>query len=402
MCILSCNKPNLNAQYFNDVHEISTDIWAALNCTNNWYFHPKYLKALQQNNSKIQFAYIVLFDEKNSAIAFATLQIVDFYLDSVKNEMQSIVNWVKCMGEKSGFLSPEKAFKILTCGNTFVSGEHGVFIKKNQNRNEILPKIAEAVLAFSSLKPQNTADAFMLKDFENKSLFSKSVLKEKNYNSFNVDPNMILHIPENWNSLDDYLAALKTKFRVKARKAFKNSAVLKTEDITADRLKDLLPEMTFLYKTVSSKASFNLGDFNLQTFQTLKDNLGDAYFLKAYWLEDKLVGFLSGIFNQNSLDAHFVGIDYQNNKEYAIYQRMLYDYISLGIENQVKTINFGRTASEIKSSVGAVPQDLTIYLRHKKTITNSILSLFLKKIQPSEFKQQYPFKEKKTLSELKL
>ncbi|MCD8407258.1 GNAT family N-acetyltransferase [Tenacibaculum dicentrarchi] len=400
MYILSCNKSSLNVRYFYNINEISTNIWKELNCTNNWYFHPKYLEALQQNNSKIQFAYIVLFDKKNKAIALATIQIVDFYLDSVQNEMQSIVHWVKCIGRKFKFLPPEKIFKILTCGNTFVSGEHGVFIKENQNRNEILPKIAEAVFVFSTLKPENIADAFMLKDFENKSLFSKSVLKEESYSAFNVEPNMVLHIAQNWNSLDDYLADLKTKFRVKARKAFKNSVVLKTEDITADRLKDLFPEMTVLYKTVSSKASFNLGDFNLQTFQTLKDNLGDAYFLKAYWLEDKLVGFLSGIFNQDSLDAHFVGIDYQNNKEYAIYQRMLYDYISLGIESQVKSINFGRTASEIKSSVGAVPQDLTIYLRHKKTITNKILSLFLKKIQPSEFKQQYPFKNKKILSEI--
>ena len=99
------------------------------------------------------------------------------------------------------------------------------------------------------------------------------------------------------------------------------------------------------------------------------------------------------MFNQNSLDAHFVGIDYQFNKTYAIYQRMLYDYISLAIEHKMKTINFGRTASEIKSSVGAVPQDLTIYLRHKNSIPNRILSVFLKKIQPTEFHQKKPFKK---------
>ena len=130
------------------------------------------------------------------------------------------------------------------------------------------------------------------------------------------------------------------------------------------------------------------------TYKVLKDNLGAAYFLRAYWLEDKLVGFSSGVFNKNSLDAHFVGIDYALNKEYAIYQRMLYDYILIGIQKKVTMINFGRTASEIKSSVGAVPQDLTIYLRHKKTITNRILSLFLKRIQPSEFKEKHPFKIK--------
>ena len=59
---------------------------------------------------------------------------------------------------------------------------------------------------------------------------------------------------------------------------------------------------------------------------------------------------------------------------------------------KLHTINFGRTASEIKSSVGAVPEDLTIYLRHKKGITNKFLRLLLQRIQPSTFQQKFPFK----------
>ena len=93
------------------------------------------------------------------------------------------------------------------------------------------------------------------------------------------------------------------------------------------------------------------------------------------------------------MDAHFVGINYELNKEHAIYQRMLYDYIEIGIEKKLNRINFGRTASEIKSSVGAVPQDLTMYIRHKKSITNKILKLFLQRIQPTPFQQKFPFKK---------
>ncbi|WP_237277401.1 GNAT family N-acetyltransferase [Tenacibaculum ovolyticum] len=391
--MLSCSKHSLNVQYFYNINEIPNDIWKQLDCENNLYFNSKYLEALQLNNSSIKFAYIVLFNENDYPVALATIQIVDFYLDSVQNNMQSVVEWMKCMGRKLGLIPPENVFKILTCGNTFVSGEHGFFIKDNQDKNTIIQSIAKAVVDFENLSTKNTADVFMFKDFENKSQFTTTLYNE-GYNSFNVDPNMVLHLDNNWNNLDDYLAALKTKFRVKARKVFKLSAMLKIEDVTAGRLSELFPEMTSLYKTVSAKASFNLVDFNLETYKTLKENLGDDYFLKVYWLENKLVGFLSGVFNQESLDAHFVGIDYTNNKEYAIYQRMLYDYISLGIAKKVKTINFGRTASEIKSSVGAVPKDLTIYLRHKKTIPNRILSLFLKRIQPSEFTQRHPFKLK--------
>ena len=98
--------------------------------------------------------------------------------------------------------------------------------------------------------------------------------------------------------------------------------------------------------------------------------------------------------NKNSLDAHFVGIDYEYNREYAVYQRMLYDYVTIGIEKKLDFINFGRTASEIKSSIGAIPQDLTIYLRHKKSIPNKLFRLFLNKIEPKSFNQKFPFKAK--------
>ncbi|CAM1334511.1 GNAT family N-acetyltransferase [Tenacibaculum aestuariivivum] len=390
--ILSYKKTTLNVQYFNSIAEISNDIWRELNCSDNLYFSPEYLEALQLNNPAIKFAYIILFNSTNKAIALATIQIIDFNLDSIQNNIESVVDWVKCVGRKLGFLSSTKILKILTCGNVFVSGEHGIFIKNNQNKTEIIKQIAKAVVDFSNINSENMVDVFILKDFENESLSISSVLVKEGYNSFNVEPNMVLKLDSNWESLNDYLGVLKTKFRVKAKKALKLSAQLQVEEVTGSRLIELFPEMTLLYKMVSNKATFNLGDFNLQTYQMLKHNLGDAYFLKAYWLEDKLVGFLSGIINNSSLDAHFVGIDYDNNKQYAIYQRMLYDYICLGINKKVQMINFGRTASEIKSSVGAVPQDLTIYLRHKKTITNGILSLFLKRIQPQYFIQKNPFK----------
>ena len=127
---------------------------------------------------------------------------------------------------------------------------------------------------------------------------------------------------------------------------------------------------------------------------SLKNEFGDKYILKTYWSDDKIVGFISGIININSLDAHFVGIDYELNRELAIYQRMLYDYVEIAIDKKLKDINFGRTASEIKSSIGAIPQDLTCYIRHKKSITNKFIKPFLNYIEPKPFKQKKPFKTK--------
>ena len=204
---------------------------------------------------------------------------------------------------------------------------------------------------------------------------------------------MVLHLDKNWNTFDDYLQALKTKFRVKAKKALKLSKNLSVKDVTKDSISEQLSDMEHLYKKVAKNASFNLSDFNLNTYQEFMNQLDNNYIIKTYYLEDKMVGFMSGVVNNDSLDAHFVGIDYSLNRELGIYQRMLYDYIKIAINNNLKTLNFGRTASEIKSSVGAEPQDLTMYLRHKKSITNKIIKLFLMRVQPTPFRQNLPFKK---------
>ena len=110
------------------------------------------------------------------------------------------------------------------------------------------------------------------------------------------------------------------------------------------------------------------------------------------FLDDKIVGFLSALKNRNHLDAHFIGLNYSLNKTYGIYPRILNDYIRLGLEKKVKIINLGRTASEIKSTIGAKPLALSCYIKHKNKFLNVLIKPFFKKIQIKSFKQHSPFK----------
>ena len=387
--MICCTNTN-TALFFSSIDEIPSQIWKDLGCTKNIYFHPNFLKSVEKNHPEIIFSYIVLVDKKNKPTAFASLKIIDFYLNSIKNDLE----FLKDIGRKLHVFPDKKPLKLLICGNTFVTGEHGVFIKENQDKKAIIKELAESLNHFvnSDKKLKKQIDAFLLKDFAKESLFITDELKDFKYHTFSVEPNMQLQLHDNWQNFDDYLASMKTKFRVKAKKAFKQSVNIRIEEVTLKNIDQKLPKMTALYEKVASNAAFNLGTFNLETYRDLKEKFGDDYILKSYWLDDKIVGFISGIINKKSLDAHFVGIDYQLNREYAIYQRMLYDYIEIAISKRLKIINFGRTASEIKSSVGAVPQDLTMYLRHKKTITNKILKLFLQRVQPTPFQQKFPFK----------
>ncbi len=390
--MICCTNTN-NALFFTSVDEISEEIWQSLNCESNIYFQRDFLKSIEKNHPKITFSYIVLVNDKNEPTALASIQIIDFLIDGIRNDLELLIRKLKNIARKLHIFPNKKPLKLLIAGNTFVSGEHGVFINQNQDKKTIIKELAKAILHFVKSDKKLKIDAFLLKDFINESLFITDELKDFNYHPFSVEPNMMLKIDENWRNFDDYLAAMKTKFRVKARKAFKQSIEIRIEEVTAENIVNQLPEMTNLYKKVASNADFNLGDFNLETYKDLKEKLDENYVLKTYWLDDKIVGFISGVINNKSLDAHFVGIDYQLNREYAIYQRMLYDYIEIAINKELNILNFGRTASEIKSSVGAIPQDLTMYLRHKKSIKNRILKLFLQRIQPTPFQQKFPFKK---------
>lgn len=386
--------PTSNALFFNILEDISKEIWEDLSIDNN-YLQLPYLHSLQKNHPNISFYYIVLKNKQQKAIALATVQIVDFYIDSLKSDYKGIAENIKKFGKKLHLLKNEEKLRILICGNPFISGEYGVTLTQNENKKQIVNQITKAIseLVESKKSLKKTVDVFLIKDFLNRSLSIANTLKNYNYHPFSVEPNMVLEIRKDWISFKDYLAAFKTKFRVKAKRALTLSESLKVVIITERNFSSYSESIDNLYHSVADSSSFNLVQFNTRTYKDFLENFKDNYILQSYWLEGKMVGFISGLIQKKTLDAHFVGIDYNYNKSHAIYQRMLYDYVKFGIERKVDAINFGRTASEIKSSVGAIPQELTMYVRHKKTIPNQLLKLFLQKIEPIPFQQKKPFKQ---------
>lgn len=383
-----------NALFFDDIEKISKEIWEELSIENN-YLRLPYLRSLQKNHPENRQYYIII-KNKEKAVALATVQIIDFYIDSLKSNYQNIASHIKKIGKKLHLLRDDEKLRVLVCGNTYLSGEYGISLPQNECEKQIISYIIKAINELVDTKKElkKTVDMFLLKDFENQSFSIVDIIKKHNYHLFSVEPNMVLKIRKNWISFQDYLADFKTKFRVKAKRAITLSGSLKVVKITTDNFAEQRDGIEQLYQSVVKNASFNLSDFNIETYKDFLVNFGKDYILQSYWLADKMVGFISGFVQKETLDTHFVGIDYNYNKSHAIYQRLLYDYVSIGIDRQVKAINFGRTASEIKSSIGAIPQELSIYMRHKKAIPNRLLKLFLKSIGGSTpFQQKKPFKK---------
>ena len=376
---------SLKSELFTTIDTIPQTYWESVSCCTNIYYSPEFLKAFELANTDIEFNYIFIL-KNNEAVAFANTQVVTIGIETItKNikmstKVRRLVNNMFCNNQ----------IRVLFCGNIFLSGEYGTFLKDEEPKMETFNAIARAVKKVS--RATKKLNALFVKDFENESLHITDHLKSHDYASMQVEPNMIITLKPKWHSFDDYTNALKSKYRVKANRADAKSQHLEAKFFSEEDIKTHKDELQALYQNTIDNANFNAQILNLDTYIHLKKAFNEKFIVKGYFLDGKLVGFLSAMQNETNIDAHFIGIDYSKNKEFSIYPRILNDYVRLGIETKSSQINLGRTASEIKSTLGAEPKFLTCYCKHKRYIPNQILKPFIKNIQIKSFKQHSVFK----------
>jgi predicted N-acyltransferase len=376
-----------SAAVFYTIDSISSDDFASLNDTSNIYFSQGFLKAFEVSNPNISFKYIVIYDN-SKAIGLANIQIISLGIDVVLKNIKIS----KSVKQVFRFFMCNYPLKIMFCGNVFLSGEHGIILNQDIDKKEAFLIISKTIKELAFLKKNRPLHAIFIKDFYQESLHITDHLLDYNYMKMPVEPNMIFKLNRNWKTFEDYTDALKSKYRVKVNKADKTSSDLTAKLFNENDFKVYKDELQQLYENTIANANFNAQVLNLNTYIKLRALYKDDFIVKAYFLEDKLIGFLSALVNNNHLDANFIGLDYELNKTHAIYPRILNDYVRLGIENKVSQINFGRTASEIKSTIGATPENLVCYTRHRRNFINKLLKPFISQVQIKDFKQHEPFK----------
>ena len=372
--------------------EIESD-WNALVGDETVFLHTRYFKALGDLGKMLTYRY-AWFTREGSLVGIAAFQITIAESSDLSTNLESD-SFFSSIANR--FLRNKTlAFRVLVLGNSFASGEHG-FRFKDSVSGALQPDLLEAAIDMikkAEKENGNRISATIIKDFYPESFRFADRFSNFRFAEFFVDPNMIMPVKPTWETFEDYLRALTSKYRTKAKAALKRSSKLEIRELTVEDIDSLQEDLLKLYKQVYERADFKLGRLDAESFFNLKRHLHDCFTLNGYFLENKLVGFQSGFFYNGTLDCHFVGIDYDLNYEHAIYQRMLYEYIRLGIESKVERISFGRTAMEIKSTVGAFPVDMKCYVRHRAKASNTLLRLLFGYIKPSEFNQRIAFKEK--------
>lgn len=386
---------------FDSAGEVKKEHWDEVLQNRNLFLDLNYLKTLDGMSPKnFQSRYIIIYKHANP-FAIAYFQVIDFQAGAFGELLDSKINSLKSTRAQlfESYIDSNKdevIMRLLTCGNNVVSGEHAFMFREKLEKAEEFRVIEDLIERVSSKeKLRGKVSAVLVKDFESPVLQkAKCFFSRDKYIEFSVEPNMVVDIPKNVNSVTDYIALFSKKYRNRAKSILKNAVNLQIKTLTEEELKKENKNIYKLYEQVFNHAKFKLVKLPETYFLDCKRNFGDRFTVTTFYYNDRLVAFTSGIdLTETTLEAHYIGFDYEINKEIDLYQNILYNFLEQAIALKKQRLNLGRTASEIKSTIGAHAQELTCYIKPQNTVSRLVLKPFISFLQPSEWIPRNPFKE---------
>ncbi|MGK0255400.1 MAG: hypothetical protein ACI9OE_002933 [Mariniflexile sp.] len=354
-----------------------------------------YLKALEDiSPNNIELFYVGIFDD-DQLVGVAIIQRVQLYLKDMfrASEVSCLKTIIK------DWVSKVLKGNILVVGNLTHTGQHGLFYQNEKmSQTTYLHLVFKAVVALKKdikEKQNKTIRAILFKDyFQEDSIHLEPVFfNTHNLHKVSVQPNMIMKINSDWLKPEDYVVSLNKKYkkRFKSARTRLNGIVCFELDLEAVRCNS--NRLHKLYLNVSNNAKFNTFILPENHFYSLKLQLQDNFRVFGYYLNEELIGFFTLILNGKHLETYFLGYDAEHQYSHQLYLNMLYDMIQYAIKNKFTTVVYARTAMEIKSSVGAKPEPMLVYIKHTNSFLNTILKQLFGLMNPKQdWEERHPFK----------
>ena len=224
---------------------------------------------------------------------------------------------------------------LLVAGNTMLTGEHACYFQPGVLSSSAQLQLLEQAtwrLAARLRKTGYSIDAIVHKDIPESKLPSYHPWRQSAYHVLRFQPNMQIRLRPEWRSFEDYLDAMSSKYRVRARRAAKKSRLLKRRWLSVADMRQYADRMYDLYRQVADQAEFNLVLLHPDYFIRLKQHMGEQFEALAYFEGEKMIGFCTLLYNGDRAEAHFLGYDASLNQPRQLYLNMLYDLVQAVIE----------------------------------------------------------------------
>lgn len=283
--------------------------------------------------------------------------------------------------------------RMLVAGNLLAWGNHGVGFAPNENPSELWPAVAEAVYRIRRAERlTGQTDLALVKDLS-AAHAGVEALRRFSYRPLETEPNMVLAINPAWANHDAYLAALDSKYRKKAKD---QHTKITAAGFTIETLTDIAPHaarLHELYLAVQSNAAVRLVTLRPTFFTELAKAAGERFRCTVVRRGDEIIGFVTCIRDGDTAIGYYIGFDRAAAAGgLPIYLRLLHATIADAIFWRCSRLSLGRTALEPKASLGALPEPMTVWIRHRVPALNWMLRGMLGAVPHAEAPERSPFK----------
>jgi len=373
-----------NFKIFNSTKELPEE-WNSIIGQHNIMLSEEYFRVLEESKPiNMKYSFVGFFSDED-LIGGALFQYLNFieHKSFQKGEMLCSIR---------NFLAKQLSKDVMILGNNMLTGQNGFYF----NTLKISTEKAITLLKEASKGVSNVfgkTSLVIYKDYQKSFLKNFDKEKFKSFYRFSVQPNMILNIKPEWKTFEDYSNDLSKKYRARLKSAKKKIDGIQKRELDIESIKKYRNEMNILYQNVAENAPFNTFFLTENHFESMKQNLKDNFKVFGYFFNEKLISFYTLILNNNDIDTYFLGYDKEIQKEKQIYLNMLFDMTEFGVSNQSKRIVFGRTALEIKSTIGAEPVEIFGLITHNNKAINPFMEKIFTSLNPKVgWIQRKPFK----------
>jgi Peptidogalycan biosysnthesis/recognition len=351
------------------------------------YLQPSFLRVLVEEPPRDIQTSLAFIREKGQLIAGLVIQIFSFQPSMQLGNRETDASVVhRSLVSVRRKVSSCLDCQVLVGGQMMATGNHGLLSSK-EIPTAILGNALEGIAAYLSGQGQRIS-IIIAKELEE----TGGNWESTSFAALSTFPTMVLQLKTQWGQFDDYLADMNSKYRVRAKRARKKMDSIYRRNLSLAEIQQQETRLLALFEQVVEESDFSPVRLRPSFFSKMKQQLGEQYQLWAYYDGENMIGFSTALVYNTKMDAHYLGLDKRYNVSHQLYINILYDLVDYGIRQGFREVDYARTAMEIKSSVGAIPVELSVSYRFRQAGMHRLAPLLIQWLSPQKtWVQRHPF-----------
>jgi hypothetical protein len=280
---------------------------------------------------------------------------------------------------------------LWTCGSIFIGGPSGYWIDGSFGEGgRWLARCMHTVQAESE-RPGRTVS--VMKDMPVEHEDVAHAVCEEGFRLTVNEPCMVLDFDPSWTSEEDYVAALKARYRSEHRRTRAAFEGLERRPLSGDDIRARAERVDWLYRQVVERAPIVPVHVNPSFLARLADDLGERSSVVGYFDDGELVAFNTRLLANDRYESYLFGMDYALAKSHRLYKNILFDDLADALARGYPRIDWGRCALESKSALGSRPVFYPSGVRLPSRLFTRGLVRVSERIGHTTWVQRHPFRD---------